>query len=117
MSPARAKGRALWVAKLVAARRFGRSSQAHAAAHDGRGEHGGAGLDQEDEREPDFPVIGGQPQTDALFDREIVRRLGPDFYRQVFSPAIADAIAQNRRYEDIRDVLRKPWNAQRRAAA
>lgn len=115
MSAARAKGHALWVAKVVAARRFGRSG-ALAAVHDapGRGHDGEGGEPRE---QPDFPIIGGQPQTDALFDREVVRRLGADFYHRVFTPAIEQAIDEGRRYEDIRDVLRKPWNARRRAAA
>jgi hypothetical protein len=75
-----------------------------------------------DEREPErwsFKTLDGQAQTDALFDNEIVKRMGRTFYERVFEPAIERAVAEGSRYEDIRDTLRARWNAtlRRRNAA
>src|SRR5919198_834709 len=97
-----AKGYGLWVAKVVAARRFGR----------GRGR---AGPVQAARDEPERPPHGkwheldGQPQTDKLFDAEVVARMGAEFYREVFVPAIQQARAHGRSYEAIRDAIRRPW--------
>jgi hypothetical protein len=35
--------------------------------------------------------------------------MGRDFYEQVFHPAIEEAVAEGKRYEDIRDQIRKDW--------
>jgi hypothetical protein len=91
-----AKGYGLWLAKLVAARRFGKS----------RSDRGSA--DPPTEREP-FRSLGGEAQTDKLFDREIVARMGERFYRDVFAPEIARRFDQGDRYEAIRDSVRKAW--------
>jgi hypothetical protein len=48
-------------------------------------------------------------QTGALFEREVVWRMGPDFYAGVFAPAIAEAEREGRSYESIRDTIRKSW--------
>jgi hypothetical protein len=66
---AQAKGYGLWLAKLVAARRF-------------RRENG---------------------------EKEIVQRMGTDFYRRVFSPAVRRAFERGEPYEAIRDSLRASW--------
>ena len=94
-----AKGYGLWVAKVVAARRFGR----------GRGPGGQALGQPEPERYGKWHELNGQPQTDALFDAEVVARMGPDFYHEVFVPAIQQARAHGRSYEAIRDAIRRPW--------
>src|ERR671933_2075611 len=97
-----AKGYGLWVAKVVAARRFGRT----------RGPAGpGPPLhpDAERPRQGKWHELDGQPQTDALFDAEIVARMGAEFYREVFVPAIRQARAHGRPYEAIRDAIRRPW--------
>ena len=66
-----AKGYGLWVAKVVAARKFGRlkdrepPSEAEARAR----------------RRRKWRVLSGQPQTDRLFDHQIVERMGTDFTR------------------------------------
>ncbi len=36
--------------------------------------------------------------------------MGEEFYRKVFSPAIAKAIEEHESYEHIRDSIRIPWN-------
>jgi hypothetical protein len=95
-----AKGYGLWVAKVVAGRRFGR----------GRGPGGQApGDHSEPERRGKWHELEGQPQTDSLFDAEVVARMGPEFYREVFVPAIQQARARGRSYEAIRDTIRRPW--------
>jgi hypothetical protein len=109
LDPAHAKGYGLWVAKVVASggRRGGRSAAPHAEP--------GADGERPHERpaEQAWHVLGDEPQTDALFDREIVRRMGADFYAQVFAPAIAAAVARDQRYESIRDSIRRDWSPAR----
>jgi hypothetical protein len=92
-----AKGYGLWVAKVVAARKFGRArSEEEPAAEPPR-------------RRRKWHVLGDEPQTDKLFDHEIVDRMGRDFYRQVFAPAIREARSSGQTYEAIRDRLRRRW--------
>ena len=57
-------------------------------------------------------VVGGdQERTEAeyraLFDAEIVARMGPEFYREVFVPVIREARAHGRSYQAIRDAIRR----------
>jgi hypothetical protein len=49
-----------------------------------------------------------------MFDREIVDRMGPEFYDVVFQPAIREALAAVCKYEQIRDTIRKDWKPVRR---
>jgi hypothetical protein len=94
-----AKGYGLWVAKVVAARRFGKKKPA-----------GETGESQDKpKRRAKWHKLDEKPQTDKLFDKEIVARMGVTFYRQVFSPAIRKAIADGSSYEAIRDTLRAQW--------
>jgi hypothetical protein len=95
-----AKGYGLWVAKVVAARRFARGR--------GPGEQPPGGRPEPEPRGK-WHELDGQPQTDALFDTEVVARMGPDFYHEVFVPAIKQARAHGRSYEAIRDAIRRPW--------
>ena len=101
-----AKGYGLWVAKVVASRRFGGARRRE------RGEPG----EPRGREEPAAALVGGkwhaldgEPQTDELFDREIVRRMGEDFYRAVFTSAIRQAREQGKSYESIRDTIRRDW--------
>jgi hypothetical protein len=99
MKVAEAKGYGLWLAKLVAARR-----RRKAADGDER-ERG-----KRRERKPgEWRTLDDQPQTDKLFDKEIVARMGRDFYRQVFVPAITEARERGASYESIRDSVRCDW--------
>jgi hypothetical protein len=108
-----AKGYGLWVAKVVASGGGRRaSSQREAPA----GEEEGAGqreVPREAPPEQEWHVLGGEPQTDALFEREIVQRMGPDFYARVFAPAIAQAVRRGSSYESMRDTIRKDWTPAR----
>ncbi len=103
-----AKGYGLWLAKVVASRRYG--ATAGSAAPRAAQQEPAAG--QPEEHEP-FRSLGGELQTDALFDREIVARMGQDFYEAVFAPAIARHFEQGDRYETIRDSVRKDWQPAR----
>ncbi len=44
------------------------------------------------------------------FDKEIVDRMGRDFYEKVFSPAVQEAYKKGLKYIQIRDTLREEWN-------
>jgi hypothetical protein len=101
MAEDEAMGYGLWVAKVVASRRFRRSEDRD------RG--------RQPEREPGerphtkFRSLDDEPQTDELFEKEIVDRMGRAFYRAEFAPAIAKAFKAGETYESIRDSIRKEW--------
>jgi hypothetical protein len=98
MRAAEAKGYGLWLAKLVASRRGRKSDDGDRAP----GEHR--------ERKPgEWRTLDDKPQTDKLFDKEIVNRMGRTFYRRVFAPAITAARKRGASYEAIRDTLRQDW--------
>lgn len=97
MAADRAKGHGLWLAKIVAARKFGRVSEIKEKSGDFSSPAG------------KWHVLSGKPQTAALFDREIVARMGAGFYRRVFAPAIRRALAEGKGYVTIRDSLRAAW--------
>jgi hypothetical protein len=97
-----AKGYGLWVAKVVAAGRFGRRASASGHAPTERDA-------SPPPKQGKWHELDGQPQTDSLFDREVVDRMGADFYRQVFVPAIAEARQKGLPYEAIRDRIRRDW--------
>jgi hypothetical protein len=106
-----AMGYGLWVAKVVAARRFG---GAKPKATGTRGTEGdGKRRDEDDGKERlidgKWHALEGEPQTDALFEKEIVERMGRAFYHRVFAPAIKDARESGKSYESIRDAIRKGW--------
>ena len=111
-----AKGYGIRIAKIVASRRFG-GSTAKKTQH----EHGDApekesasGSRFGGEEGGKFRALDGEIQTDETFDREIVDRMGPEFYEVVFQPAIREALAAGRKYEQIRDTIRKNWKPERR---
>jgi hypothetical protein len=104
----RAMGYGLWLAKVVASRRFGASRAQSASKSDEDKDRS-----ERPERESEWRSLDDVPQTDELFDREIVQRMGPDFYRAVFAPAIREARSQGRSYEGIRDAIRKDWKPAR----
>ena len=103
-----AAGYGLWVAKVVASRRFGSgiSSQAPSQVRESAPHEPG---EAEEPKRPKWHSLGGEPQTDDLFEKEIVNRMGREFYDTVFAPAIAQAVAEDRTYNSIRDTIRKDW--------
>jgi hypothetical protein len=92
-----AKGYGLWVAKVVAARKFGRQKTEDQS------------TESPPKRRRKWHVLGDEPQTGKLFDREIVERMGADFYKEVFEPAVREARSSGQAYESIRDRLRRRW--------
>jgi hypothetical protein len=105
-----AKGYGIWLAKVVAARRFGQKSSAD-------GKKPGKKAEREDahEAEPKFRSVGDELQTDETFDHDIIERMGPRFYEEVFVPAISAAREEGKSYETIRDTIRRGWKPTRAA--
>ena len=105
-----AMGYGLWVAKVVASRKFGGPK-----GHD-RDDDDKHASDEDREKarrerlvDGKWHALDGEPQTDALFQKEIVERMGHAFYHQVFAPAIDEARTAGKAYESIRDAIRKDW--------
>lgn len=94
-----AKGYGIWLAKVVASRRFGQQSSA-----DGKKPRK---TEAHDEEEPTFRSVGDELQTDETFDHDIIDRMGEKFYDAVFVPAITEARDEGKTYETIRDTIRK----------
>ena len=104
---AHAKGYGLWVAKVVASG-GGRHTAAHPAPKPDE-EGKSAGEHEQAPKQEEWHTIGGEDQTDDLFDREVINRMGSEFYDTVFAPALAQTFDEGRRYESIRDTIRKDW--------
>ena len=102
-----AKGYGIWLAKVVAARRFGQKSSS-----DGKK----PGPQDAHDEEPAFRSVGDELQTDETFDHDIIERMGARFYDEVFVPAIAAAREEGKTYETIRDTIRRGWKPSRAAA-
>ena len=105
-----AKGYGVWPAKVVAGRRFGRKGDAGErprARQDGDAAAGDRG-------EGRFRHAGDELQTDETFDREIVERMGIEFYDRVFAPAVRAAVERGEKYEEIRDSIRAGWKPAKR---
>ena len=105
--PDEAKGYGIWLAKIVAGRRFGRKAE---PAERPRVLQEGEAAPQEHAK---FRSAGGELQTDETFDREIVERMGRPFYERVFAPAIRAAVDRGERYERFRDTIRENWKPRR----
>lgn len=103
-----AEGHGLWVAKVVASRRFGGGLVSHPPAKDSKPSEQGEDKEQEPEK-PKWRALDGKPQTDEMFYDEIVHRMGKEFYETVFQPAIEQAVKEGRTYQSIRDTIRRDW--------
>ena len=104
-----AKGYGIWIAKVVASRRFGKKADGP-PKKDRAGKTVAAGSDEK------FRSVGDEPQTDETFDHDIIERMGAEFYDSVFVPAIEQARAAGESYEEIRDSIRKAWTPVTRKA-
>jgi hypothetical protein len=104
-----AAGYGLWVAKVVASRRYGGGPPPPPRKKDG--DKDAEAREEEEARKPrrKWHDLGGEDQTDELFDKEIVKRMGLHFYNTVFAPAIEDALAEGKSYQSIRDTIRREW--------
>lgn len=100
-SAAQAKGYGIWLAKVVAAKKFAKKEPAKIKA--------GEGEEKKPERKKKWRDLSGIPQTDKLFDKEIVNRMGKPFYSKVFAPAIKAAFDEDKEYREIRDAIRQEW--------
>src|SRR5215207_4635492 len=111
-----AKGYGIRIAKIVASRRFGGSSakKTHHERKDAPEPEPTSGSRFGGEDCGKFRALDGEIQSDDTFDREIVERMGPEFYEVVFQPAVQEALAEGRKYEEIRDTIRKDWKPARR---
>ena len=91
MDVAQAKGEAIWLAKVVAS--GGRR----------RNKKDGESKPRKTENNTSiWKCLGGQPQTDATFDHDIIERLGEGLYNQVLERVHA-AFYENMDYKTIRD--------------
>jgi hypothetical protein len=99
-----AKGYGIWLAKVVASRRFGQKSSADGKKPSKKDAH---------EEEPTFRSVGDERQTDETFDHDIIERMGARFYDAEFVPAITAAREEGKKYETIRDTIRKGWKPTR----
>jgi hypothetical protein len=92
-----AAGYGIWLAKVVAARKFGTKAKESSGGH----KHSPEGEK--------FRSLDDELQTDQVFNIDIVLRMGPEFYQDVFVPAIEHARAEGKSYEEIRDEIRQDW--------
>lgn len=106
-----AKGYGIRIAKIVASRRYGGAAPKADRETSKKPSRQSAADDRfEGDKGSKFAALSGELQTDETFDREIIERMGPEFYDVVFfAPAIREALAAGRKYEQIRDTIRKDW--------
>ena len=95
-----AKGYAIWIAKVVAAKKFGKLPREPKPVSE---------RERRERALRKWHVLSGMEQTDKLFDREIVQRMGKDFYGNVFSPTLRKARQEGKAYREIRDSIRTDW--------
>ena len=100
-----AKGYGIWLAKVVASRRFGKKKDDDDGGSAGKRASGG--------KKTRFRSVGDELQTGETFDHDIIERMGADFYNDVFVPAIDEARDKGETYESIRDEIRKEWKPAR----
>jgi hypothetical protein len=107
LTAAKAKGYGLWVAKVVAAQKFGRLPKPALEKRKVK-------TPEEIKKEKsEWHKLSGVNQTDRLFDKEIVARMGMEFYTHIFSPAIRNAFEEGAEYRDIRDKIRVEWKPEK----
>ena len=106
-----AKGYGIRIAKIVASRRFGggTADKPRQKKKDSPDPDSSPGSRFGGEGGAKFRDLDGELQSDETFDREIIDRMGPEFYEVVFQPAVRDALASGSKYEQIRDTIRKDW--------
>jgi hypothetical protein len=103
MDAEEARGYGIWLAKVVAARKFGRTRP-----HE-EGEGTSGKRREPPKRQGKWRLLGDEPQTDTLFEKEIVDRMGSGFYKDVFRPAVKKAFDTGMKYTEIRDSIRSEW--------
>jgi hypothetical protein len=101
-----AKGYGIWLAKVVAGRRFGARKDDRERTRIRQ-----EGEPSEHTANGKFKSAGGGLQTAETFDHDVVARMGGEFYGRVFAPAIAAAVARGERYESFRDSIHTTWKS------
>ena len=109
MAADEAEGYGLWVAKVVASGGGRGPALRRPAEKDGKAEKESETEGKEEEPKSKWRSLSGEDQTDEMFQKEIVKRMGAHFYETVFVPAIEDALAEDRTYQSIRDTIRRDW--------
>lgn len=111
-----ARGYGVRIAKVVANKRFGKSAKDAGET----ASHALTGPQPTPEgnrfREVDvskFRALDGELQTDQTFEHDIIDRMGPRFYYDVFQPAVSRALASGEKYEQFRDTIRTEWTPPR----
>jgi hypothetical protein len=104
-----AKGYGIRIAKIVASKRYGGAKKTHHEKKESPERDSSPGSRFGGDGGSKFRALDGEVQSDATFEREIVERMGPEFYEVVFQPAVRNALAAGRKYEQIRDTIRKDW--------
>ncbi len=110
-SAAQAKGYGIWLAKVVAAKKFAKKEEKQGdkeTPNNVRQKQAKKAI-----RKKKWRDLSGIPQTDKLFDKEIVKRMGKEFYRDVFAPALQEAFAEGKEYREIRDAIRGEWKVEK----
>jgi hypothetical protein len=90
-----AKGEGLWLAKFTASRRFGKGGAKKGGTGNGKGTRKAPVVTK-------FKSLNEIPQTDQLFDKEIVGRLGIEIYETILVKGVRKAIQSGLKYNDIR---------------
>ena len=88
-----AKGEGLWLAKFTASRRFAKS----APKKKGNGNGGNKATIVSK-----FKSHNDITQTDKLFDKDIIGRLGEEIYENILVKGVRAAMKQGLKYNDIR---------------
>lgn len=131
MSEEKAKGDAIWVAKVVAS---GGSRSAQTVFKPSAEQKQAAHLNKvacqcDAQKKVEAPAadpvastlkilnggwkeLSGIPQTDKLYDREIIKKIGKDRYEKQVLPAVRAAVDAKQKYVDIRDTLRAELDKQ-----
>src|SRR4051794_1987497 len=91
-----AKGYGIWLAKVVAARRSGQTSDA-----DNHERQQAQRKEKASEKESKFRSLSDELQTDETFDHDIIERMGGTFDRDVFVPSIERSRSKGKSYEAI----------------
>jgi len=101
-----AKGDAIWLATLVAARKFSKGSTKPRTSN---------GKDKKYAEKngiytSKWRQLSGIDQTDKVYDKNIIQRMGEDFYEQVFLPKLKSLVEAGLSYKEYRDSAREELN-------
>lgn len=102
-----AKGLAIWTAKLVS----GGKLKKNFFSGPNTGYHKANLNSSSNNNKSVFRSLNNVPQTDLMFDKEIIERMGKEFYEQTFQPMVRDNLSQGFEYRQFRDTLRNGLNS------